>query len=203
MSNRRWQLFGPLMLLVLGVGLHLTFAQETPRPVRPDRVTTDAAAVEKPVPRVALAVARDRAELLHTTHLETLAAMHHRYFHGERAIVPARVMEDVFANLEKQTHIKAQWISASLSPMSINHEPQTEFEKHAARQLAKGTTYVETIEDGYYRRAGSVSLGGGCTSCHAGLFASTSTTPKFAGLIISIPVQPDARLPDVTPAPSR
>lgn len=203
MIKRSWQSFGPLLLLVLGVGLHLTFAQETPRPARPDRTAPDTVAAEKQIPGVALAVARDRAELLHTTHLETLAAMHHRYFHGERAIVPARVMEDVFANLEKQTHVKAQWISASLSPMSINHEPQTDFEKHAARQLAKGTAFVETIEDGYYRRAGSVSLGGGCTSCHAGLFASTSTTPKFAGLVISIPVQLDARLPDVTPAPSR
>lgn len=202
MHNTHWKTRSPLLLVIAGVGLHLAFAQETPRPARPNGpASTEAAATE--IPRVSLAIARDRAELLQTTHLETLTAMHHRYFHGERAIVPARVMEDVFASLEKQTHVKTHWISASLSPMSINHEPKTDFEKRAASQLAKGTAFVETIENGYYRRAGSVPLGGGCTSCHAGLFASTSTTPKFAGLIISIPVQPDTRLPDAMPASSR
>lgn len=181
------RLHGFTMAVVALVGWHFAFTAEPAAPPE--------------IPRVALATARDRAELMHTVHLESLAAMHHRYFHGERAIVPARVMEDVFAGLEKQTHMKAHWISASLSPMSVNHEPKTDFEKRAARQLAKGVAFVETIEDGYYRRAGSVSLSGGCVSCHAGLFASTSTTPKFAGLVISIPVPPDTRLPDATPVP--
>ncbi|MDP1798983.1 MAG: DUF3365 domain-containing protein [Planctomycetaceae bacterium] len=147
------------------------------------------------VVRHSLEEARNRAELMHDIYLATLDSMHRRYFHGERAIVPARVMEDIFSRIEKQHQLQARWISASLSPMSINHEPKTPFEKQAAQKIAKGDEVVETIEDGYYRRAGSVALSGGCVSCHAGLFATTSTTPKFAGLILSIPVTAESKLP--------
>lgn len=41
---------------------------------------------------------------------------------------------------------------------------------------------------GDYQRAGRISLGGGCVSCHTNQFSSPSTSPKFAGLVIRIPV---------------
>ncbi|MCA8982815.1 MAG: hypothetical protein R3C12_01925 [Planctomycetaceae bacterium] len=165
-------------------------------------VDIEKAAASEHVPaesRVTLEVARDRAALMHTVYTATLDAIHHRYFHGDRAIVPARAMEDVFTELAAQTHVRAQWISASLEAMSVNHEPKTPFEKHAAREIAQGSPVVEIIEGGYYRRAGSIALDRGCISCHAGFFKGTSTTPKFAGLVISIPVTPDAVLPPVEP----
>lgn len=155
---------------------------------------------EREIPRVSLDVARDRAALMHDVYVATLDAMHHRYFHGDRTVVPARAMEDVFRDLAFERQIESKWISASFSPMSIDHEPETEFEKQAARKLAKGEESVEVVEAGYYRRAGSISLNQGCVSCHSGLFASASTTPKFAGLIISIPVSSEAALPAATPA---
>ena len=82
-----------------------------------------------PVP---IAVARDRAKLMHDIYLTTLDVMHDRYFHADRAIVPARAMEDVFSEMENQTGSRANWISVNLKAMSIDHEPQTEFEKRAA-----------------------------------------------------------------------
>lgn len=145
------------------------------------------------IPRVSLAAARERAELMHLLYSSTLETLHHRYFHGDRATVPARAMMDVFRDVERQTHTQAHWISASLRPMSIDHKPDTDFERKAATKISKGESVHETIEDGYYRRAGSISLDHGCVGCHAGL-ASTSTTRKFAGLIISIPVNQDAVL---------
>jgi len=148
--------------------------------------------------RLPLEQARDRAGLLHDVYLASLTAMHDRYFHGDRAIVPARAMQDVFAEMERKTGTQARWIGASFKPMNIDHEPKTEFETAAAKRLAKGEPVVETIESGWYRRAGGVSLGGGCLSCHSGFFAQTSPAPKFAGLVISVPVTVDARLP--TPA---
>lgn len=141
--------------------------------------------------RVSLEVARDRARLMQKIYEATLHTMHDRYFHADRAVIPARAMEDVFEQMEEASQSKARWISASLSPMSINHEPETTFEKDAARQIARGEECVETIEDGYYRRVGSIPMTGGCVSCHAGFSTKQSASPKFSGLVISIPVKAD------------
>jgi len=144
------------------------------------------------VPRVPVAVARDRAKLMNDIYLTTLHVMHDRYFHADRSIVPARAMEDVFKEMERQTGSKANWISVNLKAMSINHEPKTEFEKRAAREIAAGEATVEVIEDGYFRQASAVSMTGGCISCHAGFFNQPSKSQKYAGLIISIPIAPEA-----------
>ena len=138
--------------------------------------------------RVPIAVARDRAKLMHDIYTTTLDVMHDRYFHADRAIVPARAMEDVFSAMADQTGSKANWISVNLKAMSINHEPQTDFEKRAAREIVGGETEIEVIENGFYRRAGAVPMTGGCLSCHAGFFNQPSKVPKFTGLVISIPI---------------
>ncbi|MEZ6055272.1 MAG: DUF3365 domain-containing protein [Planctomycetaceae bacterium] len=212
MTQRKLSIAASLCLLgCLSVGLLLADDSAPPASTTPAPSTTTPSTLERAtqtsgktgtadkeqaveVPRLSLEAAQIRAELMHDIYTATLDAMHQRYFHGDRAVVPARAMEDVFATVEESRHIQSRWISASLKAMSLNHDPKTEFEKLAARQLAKGEPSYETIEDGYYRRAGSISLHGGCLSCHAG-FGSTSTSRKFAGLIISIPVTPDAKLP--------
>ena len=40
--------------------------------------------------------------------------------------------------------------------MGVNHEPRTEFEKQAAKEVPAGKEEFETVEKGYYRRAGSI-----------------------------------------------
>ncbi len=166
-------------------------AATNPQPTASDAVAGDA---PEEMPRISLEAARDRARLMHDIYSATLDAMHHRYFHGERAVVPARAMEDVFKEIERQNRTQSRWISASFSAMSVNHDPKSEFEKQAARKIAKGEDAVEVIEDGYYRRAGSIPLTSGCVSCHAGFFANPPPSAKFAGLIISVPVDERARL---------
>ena len=138
--------------------------------------------------RVSVEVARDRAKLMHDIYSATLDAIHHRYFHREKAVIPARAMEDIFAEMKLQSKSEARWIAVNLRAMSIDHEPETEFEKNAAREIASGKTEFETIEDGYYRRAGVIPLTGGCISCHEGSFKEPSKLPKYAGLVISIPI---------------
>lgn len=155
-----------------------------------------ASEAEPTMNRLSLEAARERAELMHKIYTATLETLHHHYFHGDRATVPARAMKDVFKDMEAQTDVQSRWISASLKPMSIDNKPETPFEKHAAKQIAAKEEKVETIEDGFYRRAGSISLNRGCIGCHAGLLNS-STSQKFAGLIISVPVEPGAKLADV------
>ncbi len=129
---------------------------------------------------------------MHEIYVATLHVMHDRYFHADRSIVPARAMEDVFTEIERQTGSKANWISVNLKAMSINHEPNTDFEKRAAKEIAAGQSEVEAIEDGYYRQATAISMTGGCISCHAGFFNQPSKSQKYSGLVISIPVEPEA-----------
>ena len=107
--------------------------------------------------------------------------------HGDRAIVPARAMEDVFSDIKRQSDIEAHWIAVTLKAMSVNHDPETPFEKQAARDIKLGKTEVETVQAGYYRRAVAIPLSGGCISCHEGLIRQSTRKP-FAGLVISIPV---------------
>lgn len=164
-------------------------------PKTSSKTVDTASAAEPAIPRVSLETARDRAKVMHDVYSASLTVMHHRYFHGDRATVPARALEDVFRTIEEDSKIQARWISASFKPMSINHEPKTDFEKQAAQELAKGEESSEIIENGYYRRAGSIPMSGGCVHCHAGFFANQNANRKFSGLIISIPVTEGTRLP--------
>uniref|UniRef100_A0A7C2NZT1 DUF3365 domain-containing protein n=1 Tax=Schlesneria paludicola TaxID=360056 RepID=A0A7C2NZT1_9PLAN len=143
-------------------------------------------------PRVPLAVARDRARLMHDIYEETLHVLHQRYFHGDRATVPARAMEDVFATLARQSRGTARWIAVNTKPMNIDHEPEDAFEKQAATRLASGQTEFELVENGVYRRAAPIPLTAGCLRCHVGFGADAAKSPpRFAGLAISIPVEPE------------
>ena len=141
--------------------------------------------------------ARERAELLKHVYTSTLHVIHRKYFHGDRAVVPARAMEDVFEDMESINGSKARWFAVNLKPMSLNHEAKTDFEKHAAREIKKGKRDVEIVEDGHYRKAVAISLGGGCLTCHDGFLRQSSPTPKFAGLAISIPLtKPESKSSD-------
>ena len=65
--------------------------------------------------------------------------------------------------------------------MSLEHEPQSEFEKQAAKEIAKGKSEYEAIENGYYRRAGAIGLGAGCVNCHTGFLQSPPKTAALRG----------------------
>jgi hypothetical protein len=162
---------------------------EEPQTAKPPAAEGDKApAVAKDL-AVDAAVARDRAKQMYDIYSTTLDVIHHRYFHGDRTTIPARAMEDVFSEMKRRSKVEARWISVNTKAMSIDHDPKTDFEKRAAKEIAEGKTEIETIEDGYYRRAGGISLHSGCLSCHEGLFQSSSKKPRFAGLVISVPIE--------------
>ncbi len=145
--------------------------------------------VEVAVEKITVAEARERAKLMHKIYATTLDVMHQHYFKRDRAVLPARAMEDVFAGVEKKANFKAEWISVNTKAMSVHHEPRTDFEQAAAKAIAAGKGEYEIVENGVYRRAGAIPLGTGCVSCHTGFFSRTPQTNLFAGLIISVPVQ--------------
>ena len=136
-----------------------------------------------------VAMARERAKLTHEIYAATLDVIHHRYFLNERSTIPARAMEDVFKRIERESKITARWISVNAKAMSVTHKPKTEFEKDAARTLGRGKAEkMEIVEDGYYRRVGTIRLTSACVSCHVG-FGADPKVARFAGLVISIPVR--------------
>lgn len=137
---------------------------------------------------ITVAEARERAKLLHAVYAATLDSMHHHYFRRELPVLPARAMEDVFAALDRHARIKTGWIAVNTKAMSIDHEPKSAFEKQAAKAIAAGKGEWELVEDGVYRRASAIPLGAGCVHCHMGLFNKTPQTQRFAGLVISIPL---------------
>ena len=79
---------------------------------------TDSTVDEKD--RVSVAVASDRAKIMHDIYVATLHMMHHYYFHGDRATVPARAMEDVFSEMKLQSSAEARWISVNMKAMSVS-----------------------------------------------------------------------------------
>lgn len=175
----RWQCCLAGFCLAAGIWSGLAISMEPSARAEP--------APDTPKP-VSVAVARDRAQLLHGVYSATLDVMHDRYFHGERATVPARALEDVFAEMSRAAKIDARWISVNTRPMSIGHEPKGDFEKQAAKEIAAGKEFYEQIDAGVYRRAAVIPLHDSCVHCHVGLFAEATKTRRFAGLIISMPI---------------
>jgi DNA-binding transcriptional regulator YiaG len=129
--------------------------------------------------------ARERAKLLHEVFATTLDVIHERYFHGDRAAVPARAMEDVFQQLQRSRNIQARWIGVNARTMSLPHEPKDDFERAAAKAIREGKGEYEAVENGFYRRAEAIPLDGGCLSCH-GTFGAEVKSPRFAGLVLRI-----------------
>lgn len=143
---------------------------------------------KKPV-RLTIQAAKERSQLMHHIYSATLDAMHHHYFRANKSVLPARAMEDVFTDVARETHSTARWISVNTKAMSVDHEPNTDFERNAASEIAAGKTEFETVENGYYRRAGMIPLNAGCVGCHMGMSTDPGKTPRYAALIISTPVQ--------------
>lgn len=158
-----------------------------------DSSETDSAEKVDDAIRVSVETARDRAKLAHDIYSTTLDVIHHRYFRGDRAVIPAKALEDVFPRVDREHHLKARWFAVNAKAMSVDHEPQDEFEKQAAKAIAAGNSEYEQIADGVYRRAGSISLmNKGCLGCHLG-FGASGKIKRFAALSISIPVKEDSR----------
>jgi hypothetical protein len=137
--------------------------------------------------------ARERAKLMHQIYATTLDVMHERYFRNDRSTIPARAMEDVFAEVARSTGIDARWIGVNAKTMGINHEPKDEFEKSAARAIGQGKESHEAVENGVYRRAAGIPLAVGCLTCH-GSFGMVPKTPRFAGLVINVPLASDSKV---------
>lgn len=140
------------------------------------------------VKRITVKEARARAELLHEVYEATLQIMHRRYFREDAKVtIPSKALDDVFYRVSLRTKVKARWLAINARAMSVDHAPKDAFEKQAARALGSGKESHEVVEDGLYRRAGSITLFGSCIKCHAPAPMNLNVR-RYAGLVISIPV---------------
>ncbi len=183
MQHRRFEiLLAVLGLLVVSPGLAVA------QPEDPTGSANGNAASSGAANSMTVQAARERAQLLHDVYSATLDVMHHRYFHRDRATVPARALEDVFAEIDRKARIKSSWIAVSGRAMSIDHEPKGEFELAAMKAIRGGQESYEVVDESTFRRVGAIRLSGGCLNCH-GRFGSTSTAKQFAGLVIEVPLE--------------
>lgn len=132
--------------------------------------------------------ARERAKVLHEVLHSTLKVIHRRYFHEDRAVIPARAMEDIFDDMKREGHFEARWIAVNLRAMGIDHEPADEFEKQAAAALKDGKSEYEVVDHQTYRRVAPIPLQNGCISCHEGGLRSSGSKGKLAALVVTIPL---------------
>ncbi|PQO30162.1 DUF3365 domain-containing protein [Blastopirellula marina] len=134
-----------------------------------------------------VAEARVRARLLHEMVHGALQVMHRDFFDEEEShAIPSRSLEDVFVELQRGHRVSVRWISVNTNAMNVDNEPQSLFEKAAAKQLAQGKPEHDAVDQGRYQYAGAIRLSSRCLKCHVP--NRTSTDSRTAGLIISMPV---------------
>jgi len=133
--------------------------------------------------------ARGRARLLHETLHGALQVMHRDFFEeDERLNIPSRSLEDVFSELSRSYGVKLHWIAVDLKAMSVDNEPQSDFEKQAARVLKAGKSEFESVSNSEFQFAGKIRLSATCLTCHAS--RRSNNDDRAAGLVIIMPLNP-------------
>lgn len=180
-----------LTVLVAGItGLCLWSVLAVPGPgaARAEDVADPADASAADLRPTTLNEARGRARLLHEVLRGSLQVMHRDFFDEENPpAIPSASLEDVFAELQRSHQVRVKWLTVETDVLNVDHKPQDAFETAAARALREGKTVYESSENGEYRFAGRIHLASQCLKCH--VKSRTSTEPRSAGVVISMPLQ--------------
>ena len=148
------------------------------------RRDTDSNPVDPPS---TLTEARSRARLLHELVHGALQVVHRDFFDEENIhAIPSSSLEDVFKEMSRSHGVELKWLNVNTDVVNVDHQPEGEFEKQAAKGLAAGKPYVEATEANRYRFAGPIRLASQCLKCH--VKHRTSTADRTAGLVISMPI---------------
>lgn len=177
----------PLLLLVLTASLAWVMAA----PNISRSIAEEKAASSKEIPAVrqrSPEQAALEADVLHDVLHDTLQIVHHRYYKEDEGLeLPAGTMREVFADIEQEHQVKLRWLVVEGQAMNSDHVARDDFERAAVQALVSGKKKHETIDEGYYRRAGAITLSNVCLKCHVP--DRRSTENRIAGLLISIPVR--------------
>lgn len=174
MSSSAWLCLGCLAAL----GLVLVVHQAAAAPPEPAASAARLPTVNE---------ARGQAQLLHESIHATLQIVHHEYYREDEGLtIPAATLKKVFEELATSRKVGLRWLVVDAQAMNVDHVARDEFERAAVQALTAGKEFHETTAEGVYRHAAAITLTAECLKCH--LPNRTSTKPRTAGLIITIPV---------------
>lgn len=132
--------------------------------------------------------AKVRARLLHETVHGALLVMHRDLFREDEGFtLPARSLDDVFAEMKRSHGVEMAWLAIDAKPMDVRHEADDDFEKQAVKAITAGAEEYGAVENGRYRHAGRIRLASECLKCH--LPARTNTEERSAAVTISMEVR--------------
>lgn len=136
--------------------------------------------------------ARTLARVLHDTVHASLQVVHRDFFNSESTrSIPSRTLEDVFRGLEKKYGIELRWLAVDAIAMSVDNNPQNDFEHAAVKAITAGQDLHEETTTEEYRYAGRVRLVSQCLKCH--LPNRMSNKERSAALLIRIPLTQPAQ----------
>lgn len=136
---------------------------------------------------ITAAEARVRARMLHETIAGALQVMHRDFFREDQKLsLPSKSLEDVFRELAKRQKIQLRWLAVNADAMTIEHEPQSDFDRQAVAELAAGRDEFSTVENNVLEFAGSIRLSASCLKCH--VRNRTSNDERKAALVIRMPL---------------
>ncbi len=166
-----------ISLVVLAILFPVCFptqAEETLRPANQETVSVDEA--------------RQQAKLLHETVHGMLQVVHRDFFDEEESLkIPSASFEDVFEELEQSHGVSLRWMSVNTKAMNVDNEPETDFEKDAAKALISGKKEYEASNGETFQYVGTVRLSSRCLKCHVP--RRSNNKDRAAGLVISIPLK--------------
>ncbi|MFO0921789.1 MAG: DUF3365 domain-containing protein [Pirellulales bacterium] len=137
---------------------------------------------------VRTASARNEATTLHEMVHSSLHLMHHRFYKEDEGLpLPAVVLKEAFAEVEKERQVQLRWLAIEGDAMNVDHKPRTDFERKAAQAIRDRKGFFEQVEEGVYRRAAAIEMTNHCLKCHVPDRKSLET--RLAGLVISIPLK--------------
>ena len=114
--------------------------------------------------------------------------MHRDLFREDEGFtLPARSLDDVFAEMKRVHGVEMAWLAVDAKPMDVDHEANDEFEKQAVKAIAAGAEEYGAVEGDRYRHAGRIRLASECLKCH--LPNRTSTDDRSAAVTINLAVQ--------------
>ena len=172
-------------LVIVVCALTLNSIAQNHRAVETDNGPTDIAANSIPATeKEAWGRARWMHELVHGT----LQVMHRDFFgdgDDEALSLPSQSLEDVFKELARSWSVEIRWLGVNATK-DIDHEPQNDFEKAAAKALEAGKTEYFEKGESRYRYVGAIRLQNQCLKCHVP--DRKSLEDRVAGLVISMPI---------------
>ncbi len=139
--------------------------------------------------------ARSRARWLHETIHGALQVMHRDFFGDDETLnLPSQSLEDVFRELARSWSVEVRWLGVNATK-SVDHEPQDQFERDAAKALLTGKPEYEGLERNHYRYVGAIRIQNECLKCHVP--HRMSLEDRVAGLAITMPLK---RVLEASPA---